>query len=127
MDPKKVAKAAQPASLGKYLSKKAPPGQQHGGHGSSTRFAEYRGHKIMLETTYLVTIDDKVVHIPLMVDDRGQVHCHSLPNYQFAGAMDMIKAIIDLFPEEFSKPPRAKAKGTTRKSVTKKKSSRKAN
>jgi hypothetical protein len=102
MDTNRLGKAARPKSLGAYLAKIASrPHHDHGGQVTSTRMAEHRGHQIALETIYRVKVDGKLAKIPLMVDDTGAVHCHSLPNYQFDSAMDMIKAIIDLFPDSF--------------------------
>lgn len=120
MDPAKLARAARPAALGGYLKKNAPaaghgmPG--HAGHAASVRTAEHNGHLITLTTTYRVEVDGKVLRIPLMVDDSGNVHCHSLPNYQFDSALDMIRAVIDAFPEDF---PPAPAKGTKAAKPTK--------
>ncbi|MGJ0534827.1 hypothetical protein [Methylocystis sp.] len=69
----------------------------------------YRGHEIEIVTTYKILVDGKKVRAPLGVDASGQVHCHSLPNYQTASAVDMVRALIDGFPEEFErKPARAK-------------------
>src|SRR5262245_13866689 len=108
MDPAKLARAARPAALGTYLKKTAAvPRHDHGhaGHAVSVRTAEHNGHRITLTTTYRVEIDGRVLKVPLMVDDAGNVHCHSLPTYQFDSALDMIKAVIDLFPEEFAAKP----------------------
>ena len=44
-------------------------------------------------------------------------HCHSLPNYQFASAVDTIKTLIDIFPDDFPrKARRAKPSGAHGKS-----------
>jgi hypothetical protein len=106
MDPEKLARGSRPAALGGYLKKKASTaGHDHAGHAASVRTADHNGHQITLTTTYRVEIDGKVLKIPLMVDDSGNVHCHSLPNYQFDSALDMLKAVIDSFPEDFPPPP----------------------
>jgi hypothetical protein len=116
MDESKLTRAARPAALGGYLKKTAPAmGHEHAGHGhaehgSSTRTAEHNGHQIVLTTTYRVEVDGKELQLPLMVDDSGTVHSHSLPNYQFESALDMVKAAIDLFPEEFADAPAERPK-----------------
>jgi hypothetical protein len=113
MDAAKLARASQPAVLGGYLKKNLLAAGRamhgHAGHGALVRTAEHNGHQITLTTTYRVAVDGKVLKIPLMVDDSGNVHCHSLPNYQFDSAIDMIKAVIDSFPDDF--PPKG-VKGT---------------
>jgi hypothetical protein len=109
MDATKLTRASQPAALGGYLKKASATGHSmHGamGKGKSVRTAEHNGHEIVLTTSYRVELDGKVLKIPLMVNDSGDVHCHSLPNYQFDSAMDMVKAIIDAFPEDFPPPPK---------------------
>src|SRR5262245_39483950 len=108
MDPKHLARASQPAALGGYLKKKvsaAGHGHGHGGHAASVRTAEHNGHQITLTTTYRIEVDGKLLKIPLMVDDDGDVHCDSLPNHQFDSALEMIKAVLDAFPEDFPSPP----------------------
>lgn len=128
MDAKKLAKAALPATLGGYLHKTASSHGGHGEHASPPRVTTHNGHKIFLETIYRVTVDGKKVELGIMVDDEGHVHCHSLPNYQFQSALDMVRAIIDQFPEDFKK--RGKDAGTAhkhaapRKAASKKKSTR---
>ena len=107
MDEKKLAKAAQPGKLGDYLQKTS---EAHEHHGSPPRVAIHNGHEIVLETIYRVTVDGKKVDLGLMVDEQGKVHCHSLPSYQFQSALDMVKAIIDLFPDDFVKGKRSAGK-----------------
>jgi hypothetical protein len=110
MDPSKLKKVATPKAMGAYLKKKAPiAGHGHAMHHPSIREIEYHGHEISIETTYRVKIDGKTVKIPLMVDESGNVHCHSLPNYQFQSALDMVKAMVDLFPNKFPSGKKNKA------------------
>ncbi len=75
---------------------------QHAGHdehaGHSVREVEYRGHKIRIETTYVITVDGQPVTGHVMVDNDGQVHYHSIPNQEFASAVDMVERLIDLAP-----------------------------
>lgn len=62
---------------------------------TSTRKAVYRGKTIKVRTTYRIEIDDEPLMVHTMVLDDGTVHCHGLPNYAFASALDLARAIID--------------------------------
>src|SRR5262245_23572830 len=129
MDAEKLARAARPAALGGYLKKRAAAKSGHAGHGGghavSVRTAEHNGHQIVLTTTYEIEVDGKMVNLPLMVDDAGNVHCHSLPNYQFDSAIDMIMAVIDAFPEDFSATSARSSKVRATSTATTKRKGRK--
>jgi hypothetical protein len=110
MDAKKIKKLsdlAAPKKLGAYLSRKKMAMTQRAQHGGRKAGAEsirqlvHDGHKIVIHTTYRFEVDGKLIKLPLGVDDSGQVHCHSLPNYQTTSAVDMVKALIDNFPDDF--------------------------
>ncbi|MBI5313230.1 MAG: hypothetical protein HZB28_08955 [Methylocystis sp.] len=109
METKKLATGAAPRKLSDYLTRardKAPAHARHGmGGAQSVREDNYRGHEIEIVTTYKILVDGKKIRAPLGVDASGQVHCHSLPNYQTASAVDMVRALIDGFPEEFERKP----------------------
>jgi hypothetical protein len=105
MDLKKLAKSATPKRLAAYLA--GLPDLMQYGHGrkgpsETVRQEEHNGHRIVIRTIYDVQVDGTRVQLPLSVDNKGQVHCHSLPNYEFASAVDMIKTLIDNFPEDFA-------------------------
>jgi hypothetical protein len=102
MDLKKLAKSATPKRLAGYLADL--PELMHGRKGpiETVRQEEHNGHRIVIRTIYDVQVDGTRVQLPLSVDNKGQVHCHSLPNYEFASAVDMIKTLIDNFPEDFA-------------------------
>ncbi len=109
MDLKKLSQSATPKKLGSYVARKKVSG--HHGHGAkrfieTVREVEHNGHQIVIRTTYKVEVDGKAIRAPLGVDDSGQVHCHSLPNYQVASAIDMVKALVDNFPDDFPRRPR---------------------
>jgi hypothetical protein len=103
MDKEKLAAAVEPAALGNYLVN-LPRGHAHGANGliETLRMDEHKGHSIVIHTTYLLEIDGKALQVPLSVDNEGRLHCHSLPNYQFRSAIDMVKYLIDIFPNDFS-------------------------
>jgi hypothetical protein len=78
-------------------------GHDHG-HGSpteSTREVTYRGHHIRIRTTYHIEVDGMPIQGHLGVTNDGQVHYHAIPNLSFASAVDMVKQLIDTFPEDF--------------------------
>jgi hypothetical protein len=100
----KLADAASPNAIAKYLAKRPMSMPHHrAGRVESVRQAAYKGHRIEIRTTYRVEVDNRVLDLPLGVDNDGHVHCHSLPNYQFTSAIDMVKQLIDSFPADFSR------------------------
>jgi hypothetical protein len=106
MDLKKLTQSATPKKLGAHLARKPMPNHHGKGHDRSTksvREEEHDGHHIVIRTTYTIEVDGKRIPAPLGVDNSGQVHCHSLPNYQTASAIDMVKALINNFPDDFAK------------------------
>jgi hypothetical protein len=68
----------------------------------SVREADYKGHHIVIRTTYSIEVDG----VPLMghmgVTDDGHVHYHPVPNASFASAVDLVKELIDVFPDDFT-------------------------
>jgi hypothetical protein len=85
------------------LSKKVNVGHEHHAHMASVRKAEHNGHKIEILTRYEVKIDGKATALPLSVGDDGSVVCHAVPNYLFASAVDLVKTVIDTYPDDFKK------------------------
>lgn len=77
-----------------------------GGHGTTTsvRTAEHRGHTIELITHYEIRVDGRPVEIPLHVDNDGRVTCHAVPNYQSVSGVDVVKKVIDAYPDSFQDP-----------------------
>ena len=77
-----------------------------GGHnhvdGPSIREAHHKGHHIVIATTYEVRIDGKVFAGKLSVANSGEVHYHAIPTLGFASAVDMVKCVIDVFPDDFA-------------------------
>lgn len=67
-----------------------------------TREADYKGHHIVVRTTYEVEVDGKRLMGHIGVTDSGQVHYHPVPNVGFASALDLVRKIIDVFPDEFA-------------------------
>jgi hypothetical protein len=74
----------------------------HGEHAiENVREAEHNGHSIVVRTRYQIEVDRKPVMLAVMVDNFGRVACHALPNYSFLSAIDLVKQLIDTFPEDF--------------------------
>ncbi len=96
------ASAAQAKKSAPYF-KKLLTGMHMGAATSSLREADYKGHHITIKTTYQITIDGKLFKGALGVSNTGTVHYHGMPNTAFASALDLIKAVIDVFPDEFGK------------------------
>ena len=46
----------------------------------------------------------------VMVGDDGHVHTHSLPNYSWRSTLDLVRQMIDAFPEDFPKPKKKRKK-----------------
>lgn len=126
MELKKLSTFASPKKLGAYLAKRSEKShaESHGDHGGSVRSFTHAGHKVKITTIYEIAIDGKPFNGTLGVGENGQVHCHSLPNYQTASAVDMVKYLIDIFPDDFTKKKRA-AKNPVKKNPVNKPSVKK--
>ena len=93
------------------LSTKRNVGHTGHAHMDSVRRAEHAGHVIEIRTHYEVKVDGKAVPLPLSVGDDGNVVCHALPNYLFSSAVDLVKTVIDLYPDDFTKRGSKRAGG----------------
>lgn len=75
---------------------------RHGHMASETvRQAEYKGHHIEVRTIYEIHVDDKPITGHLAVTNDGRVHYHPVPNASFVSAIDLVKRLIDAFPDDF--------------------------
>jgi hypothetical protein len=98
-----------PQSIAKYVKRNAKRVKscnkmKMGRGGTETlREADYKGHHIIVRTTYRVTIDSTPVTGVLSVSNDGQVHYHAVPNLSFDSAVDLVKKLIDVFPDDFKK------------------------
>ena len=76
----------------------------------SVREAEHKGHKIAIYTQYEIRVDGEPFTSHVYVDNTGKVSTHALPAYSFVSAVDLVKKIIDEFPDDFTikkKSPRS--------------------
>jgi hypothetical protein len=85
---------------GKYIIGHSTHG--HDNKLESVRRDQYKGHKIIITTTYDIEVDDKKIFPPVHVSNNGSVGTHSLPNYAANSAIELVKTLIDCFPEEFN-------------------------
>jgi hypothetical protein len=102
MDPKTLQSASQPATLARYLAD-VPSAHAHDGgtEMATVREDDYKGRHIVIRTTYHIEVNGTPFEGQLALDNAGRVHCHALPNYQFASAVEMVQRLIDIFPEDF--------------------------
>lgn len=108
MDIKKLEKAAGLEEFAGFvagLSQSPDLQHDHGGDGSveTLREDDYEGHHIVIRTTYKIEVDGETLMAPIGLDNDGNLHCHALPNYQFPSAVDMIRRLIDNFPDDFKR------------------------
>ncbi len=104
MDQHAFTTAAEPATLAGYLAGLPSPPHMHEGPARSVREDEYEGHRIVITTTYAITVDGSPLTAHLGVSNDGEVHCHALPAYQFLSAVDTVRALIDNYPDDFPPP-----------------------
>ena len=86
-------------TVGKYIMDRG----SHNHHNNlvSIRKDEYKGHKISITTTYDIEVDGKRIFPPLHVNNNGSISAHIVPNYASSSAIDLIRILIDTFPEDF--------------------------
>ena len=111
-----------PADLLAYSYKQLKAGKPvaaigHGEHDKgpfqSVREADYKGHKIAIYTQYEITVDGKPFTGHVYVDNTGKVSTHALPAYSFVSAVDLVKKIIDEFPDDFTTKKKSPRSGSS--------------
>jgi hypothetical protein len=107
MKTQKPAPRSTERSIASYVKKNAPRVKRtlHHRHAAapSVREADYKGHHITVQTTYDIRVDGVPVTGHLGVTNDGRVHYHPVPNVSFASAVDLVKQLIDVFPDDFGK------------------------
>lgn len=78
-------------------------GDHPNGQFTSVREINYKNHKIVVKTSYEIEVDGKAMNSQIYVDNNGKVSSHVMPNYSFTSTIDLIKKIIDKFPDNFTK------------------------
>jgi hypothetical protein len=76
----------------------------HHGATATVREITYGTHTIRVVTSYDIEVDGRPITGHLLVTNEGTVHYHAIPNQEFASALDMVKRIVDLAPDEFPDP-----------------------
>lgn len=73
----------------------------HEGEMSGSRKVEHRGFQISIRTSYRIFVNGRRIRTMLQVDNDGQLTCHAMPNYSFMSAVDLVKQLIETFPDDF--------------------------
>lgn len=78
-------------------------GAHGGGHeATSVRQLNHKGHDVKIITTYRIEVDGKPAGMHLAVDQDGQVYTHATPFVTYASAVDLMKQVMDAYPDAFS-------------------------
>ncbi len=77
----------------------------HDANAVSVRTLSHKGYEIEIQTSFEITIDGKKLDVHIQVSPDGKVHCHSIPTYESGSAVDLIRAIVDNFRDDF--PPKS--------------------
>jgi hypothetical protein len=93
----------EPSAYLPHVKAGEPPAGAHTHDGAieTVREAVHRGHRIVVRTSYEIEVDGRPVSGHLGVANDGRVHYHPIPNLSFASAVDMVKTLIDTFPDDF--------------------------
>jgi hypothetical protein len=106
MRTKKSLRRPDEKSIAAYVKKNAAKVKKvlHHRHkiSETVREDEYKGHHIVVRTTYEIQVDGVPVTGHLGVTNDGQVHYHPVPNVSFPSAIDLVKQLIDVFPDDFA-------------------------
>lgn len=106
MKKSELIQASNPESLVESVRRYRPqPHEAHAGMMESVREATYRGHTIVIRTAYHIEVDGVAIEGHLGVTNDGQVHYHPVPNLSFGSAVDLVKQLIDTFPDDFGTQP----------------------
>lgn len=75
--------------------------ESHGKHeATSVRELTHKGHTVKIITTYRVEVDGKPAEMHLSVDEDGQVFTHATPFVTYASAVDLMKAVMEAYPDD---------------------------
>ncbi|MDR4479406.1 MAG: hypothetical protein R3B37_06605 [Nitrospira sp.] len=119
MPAKRTAMPPTAASIASYVERNAAhvkQTQQHRHHAAdSLREATYQGHHIVVRTHYEIEVDGRSLIGHMGVTNDGHVHYHPVPNMSFASAIDLVKELINIFPDDFTKKTSRRKRGARRK------------
>ena len=101
-----LAQAADPDYLRQQVPRNKPEqhmsGHHHGATTENVREVTYGGHVIHVRTTYTIDVDGKPITGHIGVNNEGLVHYHAFPTLNFASVIDVVKLLIDKFPDDFT-------------------------
>ena len=124
MPTRKVMITPTATSIASYVKKNAmhvKTSQKHTHQKSeSVREADHKGHHIIVKTHYEIEVDGHMVMGHMGVTNDGQVHYHPLPNLSFTSAIDLVRQLIDTFPDDFATQGTGKMGGMKMKMKMKK-------
>jgi hypothetical protein len=87
--------------------RQAAGGHDHGDL-TSTRPETFKGHHIVDNTTYQITVDNRPFDAPVVVDNSGHVRNHGLPTREFVSTVDFgprRRRPVQLRPAPLTAPP----------------------
>ena len=121
MPTKRVMVSPTTTSIASYVKKNAMHVKTSQNHthqkNESVREADHKGHHILVRTHYQIEVDGHMVMGHMGVTNDGHVHYHPLPNLSFASAVDLVKQLIDTFPDDFSAKGTGKMSGMKMKKI----------
>jgi hypothetical protein len=82
-----------------------------GGHAvviSGVRTTECGGHNIQIKTSYEIAVDGVPFAGHVELDNSGRLHTHACPYHEFASATEMMRHIVEAYPESFGDHAAAK-------------------
>jgi hypothetical protein len=86
-----VARTLEPA---RHTQHDHPPTME------TTREETYGDYHIVIHTSYRIEINGVPIQGHLALTNDGRVHYHAVPNISFESAVDLVKFLIDTFPED---------------------------
>ncbi|MDQ3185104.1 MAG: hypothetical protein M3Q16_01295 [Pseudomonadota bacterium] len=86
----------------KFPTYVASHGGAHGHEATSVRQLTHKGHDVKIITTYRIEVDGKPAGMHLSVDEEGQVYTHATPFVTYGSAVDLMKSVMDAYPDAFS-------------------------
>jgi hypothetical protein len=100
-----VSPDEQAAAVERYRARLEQLNAAHQHGEQSVREVTYGKHTIRITTTYDIEVDGQPVTGHLLVTNEGTLHYHAIPNQEFPSAVDMVKRMIDLAPDQFPEVP----------------------
>ena len=78
-------------------------GHGHDSHGlTSRREFEHKGHTIVIEAEYRITVDGVERNAMITVGPDGKATTHAIPYKVYGSLVDLMKDLVDLYPDDFA-------------------------